>query len=61
MPCEEGQNLQDEFDKAVAARIQIELRDPRTEEAKDARVSWQQNHVPLALRPNSSNAERQSL
>ena len=39
MPCDEGQKLQDEFDNAVAARIQIELRNPRTGEAKDARVA----------------------
>jgi hypothetical protein len=39
MPCEEGKNLQDEFDKAVAARIRIEGRHPRSEEAKDARVA----------------------
>jgi hypothetical protein len=37
MPCEEGQKLQDEFDKAVADRIRIEMRGPRSTEAKDAR------------------------
>jgi hypothetical protein len=39
MPCEEGQKLQDEFDKAIAARIRIESRGPRSAEAKDARVA----------------------
>src|ERR1700733_14865747 len=39
MPCEEGQKLQDEFGKAVAERIRIEMRGRRSTEARDARVT----------------------